>query len=97
MKTTAQTAKAKREIQIKRDFGVSIHDGSILIQLKFDYKTRMLHMIQDIDSMVYMTDEDYSRMIDSYVIEDYKEQNTFYSVIGLDDHICNICQLPPPL
>lgn len=89
MKTTEQTAKAKREIQIKRDFGVSIHDGSILIQLNFDYKTSMLHMVQDIDSMVYMTDEDYSRMIDSYVIEDYKEQNTFYSVIGLDDHICN--------
>ena len=90
MKTTEQTAKAKREIQIKRDFGVSIHDGSILIQLKFDYKTKMLHMVQDIDSMVYMTDEDYSRMIDCYVIEDYKAQDTFYSVIGLDDHICNL-------
>lgn len=90
MKTTEQTAKAKREIQIKRDFGVSIHDGSILIQLKFDYKTRLLHMVQDIDSMVYMTDEDYSRMIDSYVIEDYKAQDTFYSVIALDDHTCNL-------
>lgn len=50
----------------------------------------MLHMVQDIDSMVYMTDKDYSRMIDCYVIEDYKCQNTFYGVIDLGNHICNL-------
>ena len=85
-----RTKSQNRVVEIMGEIIGTSNDKELLVQVKFDVERKAIYITDEIDDMVYMTDEDYSRMIDSYVIEDYKAQDTFYSVIGLDDHVCNL-------